>query len=497
MLKQRFLVQFGTTAVIHIVGIIAGILVARFAGPGVVGVISYGTAYVSVISFLLGLFGSAHTKLVSEGRDHAECMGVFTILQAGSLAVYIVATAVWLIFQKYILHHQFENHEVEIVVILSFIGVVVGQYEQYAQTIYTANLKQAKANIFTFFRTIAYHLGRIVIVLLGYRAVVLSAWNLLLILLVLPFLYKLLREYHIGRYNVKLAKEYFKYSVPILIIVVVNQLTSTVDKLSLAHYTNTTQLGYYSAAYSIGGMFMLIAGPVGSIFFPLFSGLIAKGNWEGVSSNIRKYQDFIVLFIFPAICTLVVAGGPIMLLVLGQRYQPSIKPFIILLFATYIVLWGMPYGNIISGLGKFYVSAIVSIVKLVVFVFSITVFVSPKFLNLGASGVAFNLLVLNLTSNGLYIWTAKKYGKINLGILNSIRHVVIIALTVGGYFAAGFLRAHLHLWWIIYIPAFIFLTYGILILTRLIGKEHWMTLIEAFNIRKTINYASNEMKGKI
>lgn len=496
MLKQRFLVQFGSTAITHFIGMLAGILVARIAGPSVVGVIAYGTAYAGILGFINGLFGTAHIKLVSEGKDHAECMAVFSRLQGASVLIYMIAIAGWFLTQKYILHYKFESNVIQIVVVLSILAHFLGEYGQYANTVYTANLKQAKANIPNFIKTLLWHIGRIVIVLLGYRAIVLSAWNLLLVVLLAPFLYRMLKEYPLGKYDPRLAREYFRYAVPVLIIVVVNSITGHAGKLFLAHYTNTTQLGYFSAANSMGGMFMLIAMPVGQIFFPLFSGMITRGNWQGVNTNIRKYQEFIVLFAFPLICSLAVAGGPLLLLVLGTRYRPSVTPFIVLLYATYFVLWGLPYGNIISGMGKFYLSAWINVIKLIVFAISITVFVSPKFLNLGATGVALNLLVLNLAVNSLYVYFAKKHGDVRLGFTNHFRHLLIITITGAGYFLANYLKSLTDLWWLIYIPVYLLTVYLILISLRLIGKEHWNLLREAFNFKKTINYVNGEMRGK-
>ena len=51
MLKQKFIVQFGTNIGLKILAMIAGIFVARYAGPEVVGDLAYGIAYVSIFSF--------------------------------------------------------------------------------------------------------------------------------------------------------------------------------------------------------------------------------------------------------------------------------------------------------------------------------------------------------------------------------------------------------------------------------------------------------------
>lgn len=480
----------------QVFGLLAGIVVARVAGPSVVGVVSYGTSYVSLLAFISGLFGSAHIKLVSEGRDHGKCMAVYSRLQCMSSVLYLLATVGWFLIQKYVLRYPFESREVQLVILISLAAHFIDQYNSYSNVVYTAKLKQAKANLPLFFRSLAWHIGRVVIVFLGYKAITLSLWNLLLAILLVPFLYRLLKEYKRSQYDTRLAKEYFRYAVPILIIVVVNSITSYADKLLLAHYTNTTQLGYYSAAYSIGGMFLLIAMPVGSIFFPLFSSLIARGDWVGVNNNINKYQEFITLFIFPLITALAISGEPPLLLILGKRYQPSVLPFIVLLFSTYVVLWGLPYGNILTGMGKFYLSAWLYVIKLIVFVISITLFVSPKFLDLGSVGVALNLLVINLTANGLYVYYAKKLGHIAMDSKNIYRHGLIVLLAVGSFLLSWYLKSLSQYWWLAFLPIYVGLCYSFLWITRLMTKEDWLVLKDALNLKRTITYASDEMRGQ-
>ena len=275
-----------------------------------VGILSYGTSYVSLLGFIVGLFGSAHIKLVSEGRITAA-VWLFTQVAEFSYLIYFAATAAMFLVQKYLFHYHFESREVQIVIIISLIASYLGRYEGYGNTVYTANLKQAKANIPSFWQNLIWHIGRVILVYLGFRAVALASFHLVLVICTSLYFVIMLKEFPKGTYDKQLAKEYFRFAVPALIIVIVNSLTGYADKLMLAHFTNTTQLGYYSAAYAIGGMFMLIALPVGNIFFPLFSGMIARGDWKGVNNNSAN-TEAIILFILPLACALSIAGrGPL------------------------------------------------------------------------------------------------------------------------------------------------------------------------------------------
>jgi len=95
---------------------LAGIFVARYAGPEVVGTLAYGLAYVAVFTFVLGLFGTPHIKLISEGKPLNKCMGTSARLQLGSMSTYLIFVSGWIVFQKYVLGNNFESQAQETVI---------------------------------------------------------------------------------------------------------------------------------------------------------------------------------------------------------------------------------------------------------------------------------------------------------------------------------------------------------------------------------------------
>ncbi len=494
-MKQRFLVQFGSTMLVQIVGMIAGIVVARIAGPSVVGKVAYGAAYVGILGFIHSLFGSAHIKLLAGGKNSADCISVYSRLQGAAAMVYLLAMGGWFLFQKHILHYPFESREVEIIIIISLFTHFFTIYESYSSVAFTARLMQAKANVPHVLNRLLWHVGRIVIVALGLKAISLSAWGLVLAIVFIPVIFNLQRSLPRGIYDRHLAGEYFRLALPIFIGAIIASVTSSGDKLLLAHFTSTTELGYYSAAHGIGGMFLLIAAPVGNIFFPLFASMISKGKWEGVNTNIRKYQEFIILFVLPAMCAVAICGGPALLLALGKRYEPSVLPFMILIFSTYIVLMGLPYGNILAGLGKFGLIAWIDVIRFGLFALCLPVFLSPKLLGLGAIGLALNQFTLNLARNGLYLHFARKFGEVRLDRRNALRQLMIVSYSLLAFWLSLHARKFFDLWWLVYLPLYVTSMYLLLIKTGMIKNEHWSMLMEAVNVKKTIKYATDELKN--
>ena len=246
MLKQKFLVQFGSNISLRILGMISGIVLARVAGPEVLGTIAYATAYVGIFGFITGLFGTGNIKLISEGKDLGDNLATYSRLQIIAIIIFFFSVLVWFAIQKYILIHQFESKIHEQVIIITLFSMVITKLIQFSDSTFTGQLKQAKANLPNIVKGILFQLGKIVVVLLGFKAVGLVSWNLLTGIIVLPIAINLFRSLPYGKYSKELAKNYLKISIPVFLIVVLNSVIAYSDKLILQHYTNSTELGYFA-----------------------------------------------------------------------------------------------------------------------------------------------------------------------------------------------------------------------------------------------------------
>jgi O-antigen/teichoic acid export membrane protein len=496
MLKQRALVHFGSNVFLHILAMIAGIFVARIAGPGVVGTLAYGTAYVNLWGFIGGLFGSAHIKLVSEGQDIGKCMSVANRLFIVGVTAYFIVVVSFFLTQKYVFNVDFESTTQEyVILILLFVNVFEKLYQRNT-TIFTATMEQARAKLPIVIKGIFWHLGRIIIVILGFKAIGLVSWNLIITILLLPLVFKLTKKYPGTGWDKNLFKRYLGYALPSFLIVVIHSIIGYSDKLLLVHFTNTTELGYFSAAMAIGGTLMLFSRTGSSIFFPLFSSFIAKEDWSAVKHKIMQYQEFLSVFVFPAMCSIVIISGPLLITILGAQYEPSIKPFMIIALATYVLIIGMPYGNIISGAGRFYLLVWINIINLFVFVASLTFFVSPYFLGLGATGLALHLLVINFSTNVLYIHFSKQLSGLsffNFG--NMLRHILAFTTSLILYINMGYFNEFIAFAWIIVIPVNLSIIYFMMFVLGLVNIQHFKQISDLINLRKVISYTKSELRS--
>ena len=361
---------------------------------------------------------------------------------------------------------------------------------------FLAKMQQFKSNLPKLIMELLYHPGRIVIVLLGYRAITLASWDLLTTILVLPIVYKLLKRIGNFKYDKLLVKEYFKYAFPIALYMVLGILISQGDKLLLHFYTSTKELGYYSSAYSIGGFVLLLGNSVGQIFFPLFSDLITKNDWLTINDKIQKFHKLILVFILPSVCLIALFSEQLVTIFLGAQYQPSSIPFSIIAISSFFFIWFMPYGSVITGKGKFYLYALISGIKLLLFSFSITLLISPDFLNLGAIGVALNTLFMTFTEGGLYIYFSKRIGEINVNKIYLFVNFIIVCIVLVLFVIITFFNVYTNFIWLFIFLGFPGLIYLLLFKMKIFNYAYVKDSLNQFKPLLLKNYIKKEFKEK-
>jgi O-antigen/teichoic acid export membrane protein len=496
MLKQKFLIDFVSKFGIYFMGSITGIVVARVAGPEVVGTIAYATAYVSIFLFITGLFGSAHIKLVSEGQDQADCNTTYSWLLGGSVAIYFLVVLGTYLMQKYALQFDFDGNNPEKVILIILMATVISAVYSYSETLFVARTEQVRSNLPNLMKAFVNHTLRIIVVILGFGAVALASVNLLSVIIILPVVFFFLRKMEFGKFNFHLAKKYIFIAIPAFLIVITNSLMTYSDKLILGYFSNAREIGIYTAAFSIGGMLILLGNTAGTVFFPLFSSLLSKNDLPQVKNKIKQFERFIFLFVLPLIITLSLFSYPVIITLLGSKYEESAPIFKLLVFSSFFIIWGMPYGNIISGLGLFWLASLLNGLKFILFVGTLFICIHPSLLNLGVISLALTQVTINLFLFVAYYIFA--FRKIKVQFLKDQSRFILFWLVI--YLSSNTLLIPLikpyppFMQSLIIMPFFLFL---IFILQRILGimkKNDLQMFLLLINPKKSYQYVRQEIK---
>jgi O-antigen/teichoic acid export membrane protein len=495
LLKQKFVLSYISQLIIQFLGIIASIVIARVAGPNVMGKLTFGLSYVNMFGFLTQLgFGAAHIKLVSEGQPLDKCLGTYIRLITFTTTLFVVVILSFFLIQRYMFHLDFEGYQTEFCIYTSIIVAVITSATAVSQTTFAANIQQAKQDVPNIAVNLISAIAKIVIVLLGFRVLMLASWNVVHSLLLLVVSIFLLRKHVIGKYDKGLAKKYFLISAPILLIGVANSLMFNLDKVLLKFFVSATEVGYYGASYRIGGFIQLIATNIGALFFPLFSMYIFKGQYQELKDKVSQYHKISLVFVLPFVLFIMIYSPSIVRLLLGNLYKPSIIPMSIITLALYIFTYSIPFGNILIAAGKYKRAAVNQLIIFIIYMSLLGVLTHPYLLNMKSVGTALALLVMYCFTYVINRFSVRDVVKIELKfseikiVIAQIIHFILFS------FLYKYVQGNTFKEFVLMVFFFVVI-YGTLWITKLITSQDIAFLKQALNFQQMRNYIKTEFSS--
>ncbi|MCE1165394.1 MAG: oligosaccharide flippase family protein [Bacteroidetes bacterium] len=492
MLKQKLILSYFSQIFINLLQVVVTIIVARIAGASVLGTIAFATSYVSMFMVIFDLGqGVAHIKLISEGKDEAACIGTFMRIQLVLAGVFALSVLLFINIQKYIVGIPFESNVHETVIYLTLLAITINNIYTIARTTFNAKTEQAKADIPDLTRNLIYQILRLIVVIIGFKAVAISISNLAATIMVLPMILYFFKGYSIGKFNKDLFRQYVIIAVPIIILNVAEIFSSYIDKVLLQYLTNSEEVGYYVAGLSIGGFILMIGNSIGMLLFPTFSKKIAENDYNSINNIVLKYERFIILFLLPVTFSVSESSDIIVKLILGHKYINTIPVLSIATVTSLFYAYFMVYGNIITGKGKFKTISFFYIIKLISLIAIIYVLVSPQLYNLKGYGLAISMMVATIILGCCFVIYLHFYDKKLTIFPNKIQlSVTLIYFLLISYFYPAqnlFIK-------ISYVVFSLAVYYIAGYFTRLIKKDDFREFADVFNISKMKGYIFNEIK---
>lgn len=497
MFTQKLVLSYSTKILVQLVQMATSLIVARLVGPSVLGTLAFGLAYVNMFAFVNDLgVGSAHIKLISEGRNEKDCISTYATIKTSLIGLYILVVAIVFLVQKYLLNKPFESHTHEIVVLIYLIITSLTQLYSIATVTWAGKMQQAKQDIPSFFQTLLYQLLRVVIALLGYKAIALALGNLAAVLITIPFYIYLARDLKFGKFDKELFKDYVKIATPLILILICQALIYSTDKVILQSLTNSETLGFYAAAFTLASFIKTIETSTGLLLFPFFSKHIAESNYSEVNNSLMKFERFIFVFILPMGFCFSIFSDLIIHFTYGSRFNPTVPIFSIIVISFLVSLSNLPYSNILFGMGKFRTTVIIWITNLLFFLAMSYLFVSPALLNMKGVGMALSILLSNILMFIQLITYTHIYNK-EVKLLQG-KTVLIFAILFFAGFYMLISQIKIDLWiFKLLIMGFIYILYiGIGRLAGIIKLQDIAMILQLVNIKKMKTYISSEIGKK-
>ncbi len=472
------------------------LLVARILGPNVLGTVAFGLAFVSLFSFLTDFgLGSTHIKFISEGRDVAKCNGTFARLKILLTVLYIIVVLAFYFIQKLVFGVEFESPDHDYVIMIYLIITSIGKLYSIPASTFAAKTEQAKQDFPNFVQIFLYQLLRVIVAFLGYKAVAQSLSNLAAVVLVLPIYLYLFKGNPVGKFDKSLAKLYFNISIPFFIAIIAQTVIHYTDKVILQYLTNSNEVGYYSAGFSISQFVSLIEASAGLLFFPFFTKNLSEGEYEKVNSSVQKFERFNLSFVLPFVLYIAAFSEFVVSIALGHKFAKTPPILSVVTFAMFVSLISLPYINIITGKGLLKLSASIIVTSAVLFIILSFIFVSPILLDLKGIGIAMSLLITNIFTGIVFM----SYTKKKLSVINILKgkYLLIYGLvySVIAYFIMNLFSDDI-ITKIIASIVFFVGYFGLAFLFKIIKTDDWKMTLEILNVKKMVDYVNSELINK-
>jgi len=475
LVKGTGLVIIGSV-LIHLFGLISGVLIARNWTESHVGIFSlaYSIFNICLIISALGMnIGVVRCIAHSRGRKEFNKISDFIVTSVFySVLTSIILGLILFLFSEIIAENIF--HEVSLALPLKIFAI--------ALPIFTLNIKIV--NIFRGFENLKpmvyfkfiLESALITISIVGIVLFNISFIYVFYVYVISGAIITIILIIYISRQSLSLtkfsltsvfspaAKELILFSLPLLVTAIFELIIFWNGTLMLGSFKSTADVGFYHVARPLATFICFPLVALAIIHVPIFSGLYAKGRLKEMKSNYTILTKWICLVTLPIFIIFFLFPESTLSVLVGSNYLPSAYALRILSLAFIIRNFAGPVSSTLVALGRsrfIMFSALSSAVLNII----LNVLLIPSYSFIGvaiAAGVTYVFIVIIQT------WKMYSLSKISPISLNLIKPTIfsIILIVPIYFFFKQFLTIN---WWTLIILFILF--YGIYILSVLFTKS--------------------------
>jgi len=156
----------------------------------------------------------------------------------------------------------------------------------------------------------------------------------------------------ISHFDKKLVAPVIKAALPIAILGFLGSFMLNIDIVIIGWFRSAAEIGFYSAGQKIVALLYTVPTILASATFPAISRLAGKGESEKVSLVMEKGMAMIFALALPLTIGGIVLAGPIISMLYGAEYLPSVLTFQIMLLTILIIFPQTLLANLILSYNK-------------------------------------------------------------------------------------------------------------------------------------------------
>lgn len=313
-----------------LVSLIVGLLTARYLGPSNYGLINYAAAYIAFFSAFctLGINSVLVKEFIDHQNDEGKIIGTSLALRAiSSFLSAIVIICIVMIVDA--------NESVTIwVVVLSSIGMIFQIFDTINYW-FQSKLQSKVTAIVTLIAYIVTALYKVVLMVMGKNVIYFAfatSVDYMCIGVLLWFAYK---RYNGGKlrvsweYGKHILKKSCHFILPGLMVAVYGQT----DKIMLKQLISDAEIGYYSTAVSLCGIWCFV---LTAIIDSAYPSIMQANNTDQKLFIKRNKQLYAIVFYVSAFVSVLftIFAELVIYIMYGKAYLPAVAPLRIITWYT-------------------------------------------------------------------------------------------------------------------------------------------------------------------
>ena len=295
---------------------------ARYLGPSNFGIIGYVTSYVAFFASLcsLGLDGIIVNELVKHPNKQGEYIFTSIVMRFGSSLMSIIALQLLM----FIIHPG--DSTITVITFLSSISLLFGSFDIITYW-YQSKLNSKISVIISTMSYVVVATFKIYLLYMGKSVVwfaLASTLDIALISILLVISYFKFNGQRFS-FSIKVAKSLISQSYHFVLSGVMVAVFAQTDKIMIGQFLNTTEVGYYSAALTICGLWAFIPGSIIDSARPVIMQLKLVNEKKYIQSLKQLYCALIWVSIFFGVFIFIFAEY-IIILFFGDQYISAVQP---------------------------------------------------------------------------------------------------------------------------------------------------------------------------
>lgn len=313
-----------------IISLFVGVLTARYLGPSNYGLINYASAYIAFFNSFCTL--GINSVIIKNFKDNQEEQG----LAIGSTLVLRAISSILSAITIIAIVGIIDSEEPLTIVIVALCSLalpfhIFDTFNYWFQSRYQSKITSL-ATLVAYALTSAY---KIVLLILGKDIkwfAIATSIDYICIAIFLFIAYKKFNGPKL-KFSFEKAKQLLKSSYHYILSGMMVAIYGQTDKLMLKQMLGETQVGYYSAATTICGMWVFILSAIIDSIYPTIISLNGKDEKAFEKKNKQLYS--IVFYVSSFVSFVFLLFGDLIIWILyGQAFKPAVKPLKIITWYT-------------------------------------------------------------------------------------------------------------------------------------------------------------------